>query len=373
MTVMGTGSLRGLLDDHSTSDLPPDLAPAGGESWSGHDLVGLVDALEQGQDHGLVMCMGKGGVGKTTVAAAIAVALAHRGHRVHLTTTDPAGNLESTLLGTVHGLTISRIDPVQATREYRDHVMATKGARLDEAGRAALAEDLQSPCTEEVAVFREFSKVIRGGRRQFVVVDTAPTGHTLLLLDAAGSYHRDVVRQLGTATGFVTPMMSLQDPDLTKVVVVTLPEPTPVAEARGLQDDLARAGIRPWAWVVNYSFAAAKPRSPFLRIRAAAEEACLAEVMTLSQRVALVPVLQREPVGDGGAGAADPDNRLEDCVGARLTPSSNPRPDSSLPKPVLDGRTSLARRVVSRDPTRAVPPVECLRRARHLGLRRNGW
>ena len=324
MTVMGTGSLRGLLDDHTTSDLPPDLAPAGGESWSGHDLVGLVDALEQGQDHGLVMCMGKGGVGKTTVAAAIAVALAHRGHRVHLTTTDPAGNLESTLLGTVHGLTISRIDPVQATREYRDHVMATKGARLDEAGRAALAEDLQSPCTEEVAVFREFSKVIRGGRRQFVVVDTAPTGHTLLLLDAAGSYHRDVVRQLGTATGFVTPMMSLQDPDLTKVVVVTLPEPTPVAEARGLQDDLARAGIRPWAWVVNYSFAAAKPRSPFLRIRAAAEEACLAEVMTLSQRVAVVPVLQREPVGDGGAGAADPDNRLEHCVGARLTPQLQP-------------------------------------------------
>ena len=349
----------------------PGSSSAGGESWSGHDLAELVDALEQGQDHGLVMCMGKGGVGKTTVAAAIAVALAHRGHRVHLTTTDPAGNLESTLLGTVHGLTISRIDPAQATREYRDHVMATKGARLDEAGRAALAEDLQSPCTEEVAVFREFSKVIRGGRRQFVVVDTAPTGHTLLLLDAAGSYHRDVVRQLGTATGFVTPMMSLQDPDLTKVVVVTLPEPTPVAEARGLQDDLARAGIRPWAWVVNYSFAAAK--------------STLALPTDPRRRRGGVPRRGDDPLAAGGrrtgprtgacrrggAGAADPDNRLEHCVVDRLTPCPTRVPTAAC-------LTRSRRQDIPRSPSRQQrsdpggAPVECLRRAPHLGLRRSG-
>ncbi len=296
-SLMGVGPLRGLLDDHISSEPVAAPAPATGLDWSGHDLAELVDTLEE-QDHGLVMCMGKGGVGKTTVAAALAVALAHRGHQVHLSTTDPAGNLESTLLGAVDDLTISRIDPVQAKREYRDHVMATKGARLDEAGRAALAEDLQSPCTEEVAVFREFSKVIRGARRQFVVVDTAPTGHTLLLLDAAGSYHRDIVRQMGAATGFVTPMMLLQDPDLTKVVIVTLPEPTPVAEARALQDDLVRAGIKPWAWVVNNSLAAARPHSPFLRLRAAAEEKCLAEAITQSNRVAVLPVLAQEPVGE---------------------------------------------------------------------------
>lgn len=293
--VMGAATLRKLLHDTLTDATSVDNAALG--DWSGHGLADLVDDLEE-QGHGVVLCMGKGGVGKTTVAAAIAVALAHRGHQVHLATTDPAGNVQGTLPDAVEGLSVSRIDPVRATREYRDHAMATKGARLDDAGRAALAEDLRSPCTEEVAVFREFSKVIRGGRRQFVVVDTAPTGHTLLLLDAAGSYHRDVVRQMGTATGFVTPMMLLQNPDLTKVVIVTLPEPTPVAEARDLQADLRRAGITPWAWVVNYSLAAAGPQSPFLRLRAAAEEPLLAEVLTQSTRVAVLPLLQQEPVGE---------------------------------------------------------------------------
>jgi arsenite-transporting ATPase len=255
-----------------------------------------VDELEA-QGHGLVMCMGKGGVGKTTVAAAIAVALVGRGHPVRLATTDPAGRPEDIVGGSVPGLRVSRIDPVRATREYRDHVMATKGARLDENGRAGLAEDLMSPCTEEVAVFREFSRVIRGGRREFVVVDTAPTGHTLLLLDAAGSYHRQVVRQMGSRTGFVTPMMLLQDPTLTKVVIVTLLEPTPVAEARALQADLQRAGITPWAWVVNSSLTAAKPHSPFLVMRAATERPHLAEVSAVAQRVAVLPMLAEEPTG----------------------------------------------------------------------------
>ena len=297
VNMIGTGPLRGLLDEQPDQEpvtLPGRVAQ---DAQGGHDLAGLVDELEQ-RDHGLVMCMGKGGVGKTAVAAAIAVALAHHGHRVHLTTTDPAGNLQGTLRGAVEGLRISRIDPARVTREYREHVMSTKGARLDEVGRAGLAEDLRSPCTEEVAVFREFSKVIRGARREFVVVDTAPTGHTLLLLDAAGSYHRDVVRQMGPGTGFVTPMMFLQDPDLTKVVIVTLPEPTPVAEARVLREDLARAGITPWAWVINNSLAAAGPQSPFLRKRAAAEQPYLDQVRALSERVAVVPLLAREPAGE---------------------------------------------------------------------------
>ena len=193
-------------------------------------LATLVDEIEK-DDHGLVLCMGKGGVGKTTIAAAIAVALAHRGHPVHLTTTDPAAHLEETLHGRVEGLRVSRIDPVQATQEYRDRIMATRGKNLDEAGRANLAEDLLSPCTEEVAVFQQFSKAVHESRREFVVIDTAPTGHTLLLLDAAGSYHRDVVRQMGDSTSFTTPLMRLQDPQQTKVVLVTLAEPTPVTEA----------------------------------------------------------------------------------------------------------------------------------------------
>ena len=249
-------------------------------------------------DHGLVMCMGKGGVGKTTIAAAIAVALAQAGHQVHLTTTDPAAHLTGTLHGTVAGLQVSRIDPVAAVQAYRDHVMATKGKDLDEAGRAMLAEDLLSPCTEETAVFQQFSRVLSESRRRFVVVDTAPTGHTLLLLDATGSYHREVARHMGNSTNFTTPLMRLQDPAQTKVILVTLAETTPVLEAQGLQEDLERAGIHPWAWVINNSIAAARPEAPFLRQRAASEAGPIQQVSVLAGRIAVVPLRATEPTGE---------------------------------------------------------------------------
>jgi arsenite/tail-anchored protein-transporting ATPase len=260
-------------------------------------LTLLIDELEH-DGHGLVMCMGKGGVGKTTVAAAIAVALAHRGHEVHLTTTDPAAHLAETLHGAVPGLRVSRIDPVAATQAYRDRVMAVKGKNLDAAGRATLAEDLMSPCTEEVAVFGQFSRVISESRRQFVVVDTAPTGHTLLLLDAAGSYHREMTRHLGDSMAIRTPLMQLQDPTQTKVILVTLAEPTPVQEAQGLQEDLERAGIHPWAWVITSSLAAARPASAFLQRRAASEIEQIATVRSLTNRMAIIPLLATEPIGE---------------------------------------------------------------------------
>ncbi|MPV35952.1 arsenical pump-driving ATPase [Georgenia subflava] len=266
--------------------------PAGAEV-----LGALVDELARA-DHGLVMFMGKGGVGKTTIAAAVAVALAGRGLDVHLTTTDPAAHLTETLAGTVPGLEVSRIDPVAATERYRETVLRTKGATLDDAGRAALEEDLRSPCTEEIAVFQAFSRAVNEAKQRFVVMDTAPTGHTLLLLDATGSYHRDVVRQMGQGGAYTTPMMRLQDADYTKVVVVTLPEATPVLEAEGLQADLRRAGIEPWAWVVNNSLTAATTSDLLLRRRAENERAEIAKVLVEeSHRCALIPLLAREPVG----------------------------------------------------------------------------
>ena len=294
MNVMGLASLRALL----SSDAPPhDELSTVHLDVVDRPLCGLIDEIEAG-GHGLVMCMGKGGVGKTTIAAAIAIALADRGHPVHLTTTDPAAHLEQTLNGRIDNLRVTCIDPLQATQEYRDHVMSTKGAHLDHAGRANLAEDLLSPCTEEVAVFRQFSAVIREGRKDFVIVDTAPTGHTLLLIDAAGSYHRDMVRQMGATIDFKTPMMMLQDPTLTKVVLVTLPEQTPVLEASILQADLERAGIHPWAWVVNGSVAAAHPTSTFLRMRAASEAGPIEEIRQRADRLALVPLQEAEPTGN---------------------------------------------------------------------------
>ena len=272
-------------DANAAATTPPDLP-----------LAALVDGIEA-DGPSLVMCMGKGGVGKTTIAAAIAVALADRGHDVLLTTTDPAAHLTETLGADVAGLEVSRIDPVTATAEYRARVMATKGKHLDDAGRAVLAEDLRSPCTEEVAVFGQFSAVVHESRRRFVVVDTAPTGHTLLLLDAAGAYHREIARQMGDSGGYTTPLMRLRDPDQTKVIIVTLAEPTPVAEAAELADDLARADIHPWAWVINNSLTAATPHSPFLKQRAANEAPHMARVEQEAPRLAVVPLLTDEPRG----------------------------------------------------------------------------
>ncbi|ANS31459.1 Arsenical pump-driving ATPase [Rhodococcus opacus] len=262
----------------------------------------LIDELADA-DHGLIMCMGKGGVGKTTLAAAIAVALAQRGHQVHLTTTDPAAHLTDTLAGNLDGLQVSRIDPAVATAQYRDRVLATKGAALDEQGRATLAEDLASPCTEEVAVFQAFSRVIHESRRKFVVVDTAPTGHTLLLLDATGSYHREIARQMGDSTNFTTPLMRLQNPEETKVLLVTLAETTPRLEAEGLQADLQRAGIEPWAWVVNNSLAAANPTSELLQQRSVTERDEIDTITRTHSRYAIVPMLPAEPIGTGALAA----------------------------------------------------------------------
>ena len=261
-------------------------------------LTSLVDVIAA-DGHGLVMLMGKGGVGKTTLAAAVAVELAHRGLPTHLTTSDPAAHLSETLAGSLENLAVSRIDPHAETERYRQHVLETKGAKLDAAGRALLEEDLRSPCTEEIAVFQAFSRIIREAGKKFVVMDTAPTGHTLLLLDATGAYHREVSRQMDAAhMHFTTPMMQLQDPKQTKVLLVTLAETTPVLEAANLQADLRRAGIEPWAWVINNSIAAAHAHSPLLRQRARNELREIEAVAThYSARYAIVPLLKEEPIG----------------------------------------------------------------------------
>ena len=275
------------------------------EDTSGHvreDIAPSLDAMVDefaATGHGLIMCMGKGGVGKTTIAAAIATRLAEKGHDVHLTTTDPAGHLENTVGDgyDLPSLSMSRVDPQQAVKAYREHVMATKGKGLDDAGRALLAEDLMSPCTEEVAVFQQFSRLVNEARRKFVVMDTAPTGHTLLLMDAAGSYHREIARNMPEGTQYTTPLMRLQDPEYTKILLVTLPETTPVLEASILEDDLKRAGIQPWAWVINQSLAAASTTSPLLRHRASQEQGPVDSVRSRANRLAIVPLLQEEPTG----------------------------------------------------------------------------
>lgn len=262
------------------------------------DLAAMVDELSKA-DRGLVMVMGKGGVGKTTVAAAIAVGLVKRGHKVHLTTTDPAAHVSLVVDGRLDGLTVDRIDPVAETAHYVEKIMATKGAHLDQSDRALMREDLASPCTEEVAVFHAFSRIVAEARSAFVVVDTAPTGHTLLLLDATGAYHRQMTQDMGAVQGrIVTPLMRLQDPAYTRIILVALPETTPVSEAASLQDDLRRASIEPWAWVINRAMSRTGTTDPLLLTRIAGEVAQVARIRDgLAQRIYLLPFQPTPPVG----------------------------------------------------------------------------
>ena len=293
---VGVPALRALLAGATVSGAAP--AAALPETTSLHALVG--ELARRGR--GLVLTMGKGGVGKTTLAAAIAVELARAGHAVELTTTDPAAHLDAVLAAGEDGsgrVAVSRIDPEHETAAYVAEVLADAGAALDEAGRAVLQEDLRSPCTAEIAVFRAFARTVAGAAERFVVLDTAPTGHTLLLLDAARAYHREVGRQGGAVPPEVDALLDrLTDPEFTSVLVVTVPEATPIHEAAALQEDLRRAGIEPFAWVANQSFAATATTDSLLGARADAETHRLAEIATrYARRLALVPMLAEAPTG----------------------------------------------------------------------------
>jgi arsenite-transporting ATPase len=299
--TVGLKALRALLPDSPTELTPTALAPADTDASWPH-LHQLADELAA-NGKGLIMVMGKGGVGKTTIAAALALALVQRGHAVHLSTTDPAAHLAVTLQGEVAGLKVDRIDPKAETQRYVDKIMAARGPKLDEQGRALLLEDLQSPCTEEVAVFHAFSKTVAEARSAFVVLDTAPTGHSLLLMDATGAYHRQMTREFEarSAMHVITPLMRLQDPDYTRIILVTLPEVTPVSQAQALQDDLRRAQIEPFAWVVNKSILAAGTHDPLLKARLNGERAQMDRINRgLSPRCYVVPWLINAPVGIEG-------------------------------------------------------------------------
>ncbi len=263
-------------------------------------LAKLVDEIEK-SGHGVIMTMGKGGVGKTTIAAAIATELARRGLKVHLSTTDPAAHIAEAA-GQSAGMKVSRIDPKAETEAYAGQVMMAAGKSLDARGRALLEEDLRSPCTEEVAVFRAFARTVAQGSDSIVVLDTAPTGHTLLLLDASESFHHEIARKAGEIPEEVRELLPrLRDKSHTRVLIVTLPEATPVHEAAMLQTDLRRAKIEPFAWVINQSLSGIGSHDPVLVARGRGEARYIREVIeTLSSRTVILPWVAMEPAGQEG-------------------------------------------------------------------------
>lgn len=267
------------------------------------DLPGLNGVIDDFSNNNtrVIFTMGKGGVGKTSIASAIAVGLSEKGHRVHLTTTDPAAHLAYTFAGSEErdNLSVSSINPQIEVERYKKTVLENAGNGLSEEEVAYLKEDLESPCTEEIALFQAFAAVVEKSENEIVVIDTAPTGHTLLLLDSTKAYHKEMSRSTGDVPENVKKLLPrLRNPEETGVVIVTLAEATPVLEAARLQEDLKRAGIDPKWWVINQSLAATDTTDPVLSGRAISEVKWIAKVNNeLASKCAVIPWLQEEKIG----------------------------------------------------------------------------
>jgi len=252
-----------------------------------HDEKNLDDLINDLYSTGkkVIFTMGKGGVGKTTIATTIALGLKKLGAKVHLTTTDPANHLNYDF-AIKAGITVSKIDESTVLETYKNEVRAkAKENNMSPTDMEYIEEDLRSPCTQEIAVFKAFADIVEKGDNEIVVIDTAPTGHTLLLLDATESYHKEVERTQGEASGTVARLLPrLRNPNETEVVVVTLPEATPVFEAERLQKDLQRAGINNKWWVVNACLSLTNTQNPFLQTKASGEIIWIEKVKQLSNR-----------------------------------------------------------------------------------------
>jgi arsenite-transporting ATPase len=300
--VMGIEGLRGVL--HSIPNYQDENTAALLRSRASEVLPKVSDWPEflrslEADGHGVIMTMGKGGVGKTTMAAMIAIELATRGHSVLLSTTDPAAHVAGAIGTERLNLTVDRIDPKGETTRYVESVLKSNRDKLSAEDMELLEEELRSPCIEEIAVFQAFARTVAQGGRQFVVLDTAPTGHTLLLLDSTQSYHREVAKSVDDipdAVKFLLPR--IRDPKYSKVVIVALPEATPTHEASSLQDDLRRAGIEPHGWIINRSFAVSGTEDPALCAKGLDELLYIEEIIKLhATRVVLSPWVAEELSG----------------------------------------------------------------------------
>lgn len=285
--VTGIENIRLMLKSNSLTDSSEDVEVKGY-----HKLNELIGYLHD-QNKKVIFTMGKGGVGKTTLAASIALGLIARGEKVHLTTTDPANHLKL-LVESTENLTVSSINPEEAVEKYRQDVLEKAKQTMSQEDLSYIEEDLRSPCTQEIAIFNVFASIVDACDEEVVVIDTAPTGHTLLLLDATETYHKEVERIKGDLPDAVKKLLPrLRNTQETEVIIVTLPEATPVYEAQRLEEDLKRAGIHTHWWIVNSSFSLVVTEQPLLTAKAKAERMWINRVYDLAKgNIVLLPWLK---------------------------------------------------------------------------------
>jgi arsenite-transporting ATPase len=301
--VMGIDALKavaGGTSDPAWLDAPDVLEETLPSAWMNvQEWDALILSLEA-RKSGVIMTMGKGGVGKTVMASAIAAELARRGHSVLLSTTDPAAHVAETIGEGLTNLHVERIDPKAETKFYCESVLEKNRGKLSDDDLALLEEELRSPCIEEIAVFQAFAKTVAKGSDQFIVLDTAPTGHTLLLLDSTEAYHREVAKSAADLPDEVKQLLPrIRDPEFTKVLIVALPEATPTHEAEELQRDLRRAGIEPFGWIINRSFAVSGTADPVLCAKGLHETKYIREIASglSGNRTVITPWVAEELSG----------------------------------------------------------------------------
>lgn len=289
--ITGIESIRNLLKKDQINEQKVEVE---GKLFNLDDVVS--DLVKNNRK--VIFTMGKGGVGKTTIASSVALKLSKLGKKVHLATTDPADHIKF-MIDSSSGISMSHIDEKEELKKYQDEILENARKTMSEDDVAYIEEDLRSPCTQEIAVFRAFAELVEKADDEIVVIDTAPTGHTLLLLDSTLSYHQEVQRTQGQIPESVKNLLPRLRGEETEVLIVSLAEATPFYEASRLEEDLTRASIHTNWWIVNSSLYKANPGNKMLSAKANEEVKWINKILDhTSGKLAVIEWTKEDLCGD---------------------------------------------------------------------------